>query len=139
MATGSFLVPTDGTSRPERIPIRAGAGLPEPHETILVTPEWSPDGSLIAFDARGRGVFVVRPDGTHLRRLADGVLPTWSPNVSWSSDGSRIALVSHDGGAITVVKPDGTDATTAVRSVQGTRPRVLGPTRPLWQPSAGAR
>jgi hypothetical protein len=51
---------------------------------------------------------------------------------------SRRLTTILDGGAITVVKPDGTDAITIVRGVQGSRPGVLGPTRPLGQPSARA-
>jgi Tol biopolymer transport system component len=61
-------------------------------------PRWSPDGHWIAFSG-GRshstgGIFVVRQDGTELRRLSEtGSWPVWWP------DGKRVAYlgVSSDG------------------------------------------
>ena len=48
---------------------------------------------------------VVHPDGSSLRRVADGDLGS----VRWSPDGSLIAFVSHDdvGTHLNVVHPDG--------------------------------
>jgi Tol biopolymer transport system component len=47
-------------------------------------PTWSPDGKWIAFNTwRGKNhrLYVIRSDGSHLRRLIDGgTHPTWSPN-----------------------------------------------------------
>jgi TolB protein len=62
---------------------------------------WSPDGKRIAFNsAMGTGGFgllgfVVAPDGSGLRRLADHFVeyPSWSP------DGSRIAFMAQEPGA----------------------------------------
>jgi Tol biopolymer transport system component len=46
-------------------------------------PTWSPDGKWIAFNIwRGENhrLYVIRSDGSHLRRLIDGTYPAWSPN-----------------------------------------------------------
>jgi Tol biopolymer transport system component len=52
-------------------------------------PDWSPDGRLIAFSSNVQ-LYVMRPDGTHRRRMADieAEYPSWSP------DGRRIAFMS---------------------------------------------
>lgn len=58
-------------------------------------PDWSPDGSQIAFASNrdGGGVFVVRPDGRGIRKLTStrGRTPEWSP------DGSEIVFAAPDG------------------------------------------
>jgi len=60
-------------------------------------PAWSPDGQLIAFGSARDGpvvhLFVMRPDGTGVRRLGEaaGEYPAWSP------DGTRIAFASWGG------------------------------------------
>jgi len=97
------LMIADATGRraPHPVPLPAGAGAPG---RTLTDVQWSPDGSLIAFvshDDAGAHLNVVHPDGSSLRRVADGV---WF-SVRWSPDGSLIALVSHD--ALDVVRPDG--------------------------------
>jgi Tol biopolymer transport system component len=48
---------------------------------------WSPDGKRLAFV--GNGLWVVRPDGTGLRRIRREGLPG---GASWSPDGKRIAF-----------------------------------------------
>jgi Tol biopolymer transport system component len=50
--------------------------------------QWSPDGSLIAV-ATGNEAFVVRPDGTSLRRLMAGAY-----QIAWSPDSRMLALVA---------------------------------------------
>ena len=53
--------------------------------------EWSPRGDLIAIG--GFGLYVIRPDGTGLRRLAGNTAGLGS----WSPDGTRLLFVSGDG------------------------------------------
>ena len=71
-------------------------------------PAWSPNGEQIAFISRQRDRYVVHiidPDGTELARLHNRICPfrtessnslPWplnsDPSLSWSPDGSRIAL-----------------------------------------------
>jgi TolB protein len=48
-------------------------------------PSWSPDGMQIAFGSQGPDVWIMRPDGTRLRRLTrgGGESPAWSPDGKW--------------------------------------------------------
>jgi TolB protein len=76
-------------------------------------PTWSPDGAWIMFDSAREGalwsddlreknywnfrnLFVVRPDGTELRRLTR--LPGYNGSPSWSPRGTRVAFSSDRGG-----------------------------------------
>jgi len=62
--------------------------------------QWSPDGSLIAFGT-GSGAFVVRPDGTSLRRVMAG-----GYGIVWSPDSRRLGLVAR-GRDVYTVRADG--------------------------------
>ncbi len=61
--------------------------------------EWSPDGEMLAFSvAPGGGmnqqVYLVKPDGTAIRRLTDGGKETnWLGG--WTFDGKRLTLASN--------------------------------------------
>ena len=76
-------------------------------------PSWSPKGTAIAFTSANvnfGGVYVVRPDGSHLRRLAKGREATFP---SWSPDGSLLLYQPYScaggscGYGIAVMRPDG--------------------------------
>lgn len=74
---------------------------------------WSPDGARIAFDAvRGLqpGVWVIRADGSGLRKLATGWDPVWSPR------GNLIAFRARDG--IRVVAPGGGTSRRVTRGAE---------------------
>jgi uncharacterized protein (TIGR03067 family) len=70
-----------------------------PEYTWAGSPRWSPDGKRFAFDACRPGfeegftpyshVFVANADGTGLRDLGDGAMP------SWSGDGRRLTLCRY--------------------------------------------
>jgi Tol biopolymer transport system component len=94
-------------------------------------PTFSPDGRWIAFergvdfDAGKAGLFIVRTDGSGLRRLADDAMGAGYPR--WSPDGKRILFTQH------------LDATTFapgplwVVDVAGGRPAALtDPKDPGW-------
>lgn len=75
-------------------------------------PAWSPNGKLIAFthydyDTGIGSASVMRPDGTHVRVLPDGV-----GAGSWSPDGKRMAVGrdTNKGTAAFTVNLDGTHA-----------------------------
>jgi Tol biopolymer transport system component len=77
---GLFTVRTDGSA--ER---RIAKG-------DIHNPRWSPTGSLIAFE-RGSGVYVVRADGSGLRRISISAGGESSSSPAWSPDGGRLVYV----------------------------------------------
>lgn len=125
------------------------------------SPSWSRDGRLVAFDGWGRvrgnsdsAIYVVNPDGTNLRRLVDGMMPSLSPQghriaFSRSSQGRGIWIVntevpdeeliqvdesgwgtdwSPDGSRIAFTKSSGNQANIAIFNiVEGTRSEVFPP------------
>lgn len=46
----------------------------------VINPALSPDGSMIAFQIVGKGMFVINADGTNLRSLGTGQYPAWMPD-----------------------------------------------------------
>jgi Tol biopolymer transport system component len=59
-------------------------------------PDWSPDGSRIAFSP-GRHIFTIRADGRGRRRLtAPASGRTWNIAPTWSPDGKYIAFIRDD-------------------------------------------
>lgn len=102
-----YVMNGDGSGRHE---VANVAGAEEEH------PSWSPDGTLIAFDAFPAAgpdhIYLVRPDGTHLRGLTSDALDAWGPD--WSPKGNLIAF--SDGGSAPVsdlmtIRPDGAGLT----------------------------
>jgi Tol biopolymer transport system component len=99
---------------------------------------WSPDGSMIAFETNDEMVeceldgvpsscplpqiWTMRSDGGNVRKVADGVDPSWAP------DGRRIAFAAD--GEIQVANADGTGRRTLTN-----QPR--GAFLPAWSPAGG--
>ena len=105
---------------------------------------WSPDGDWLAF-ATDDSLYLGRPDGTGLRRVASPGVFAIAPAVQWSPDGSRIAYVrigqtcvSRTGkdedfvceGALSIVNVEGGDE----QVIEGIRMREN--TRIAWNPRA---
>jgi Tol biopolymer transport system component len=90
------------------VSVPVGLGRPRALTTARVDsdPTWSPDGSLLAFTRsppRGTSdVWLVRPDGTGLRKLTttpippSGVAHTGSRPLAWSPDGKQLLTFRHD-------------------------------------------
>lgn len=61
----------------------------------IAQPDWSPDGSLIAYQGYRDGVFdlwTIRPDGSDKRKLTSGPADHREPR--WSPDGTKLAFSS---------------------------------------------
>jgi Tol biopolymer transport system component len=75
----------------------------------LVKPAWSPNGEWIAFlnESGTRGdIYLIRPDGTGLRRLTDSNDISRDGNLVWSADGKQLAYSAYRGGSIEIFVMD---------------------------------
>lgn len=108
-------------------------------------PDWSPDGSTIAFGGGnaspeiGVHLYLMDADGTDVRQLSDVVGSDWAfVRVDWSRDGTKI--VGQAGAAdditnwdIWVINADGSGATNV-----GAHPQGIDEIIPSWAPDRNA-
>ena len=100
------------------------------HPVDDLDPDWSPDGTKIAFVSSRKGgiyqIYVMDADGNNQIRLTDG--PRRKRYPDWSPDGSKIAFTVHDGPPhIDVMDADGKNRVTLVGQAA----------EPSWSPDGG--
>ena len=96
--------------------------------TYASSPEWSPDGKLIAFVDSAGSIALTTPDG---ERVPLPAAPIESQSVSWSPDSSKLAYDRFDaksGDAVAVVLDRATGEETIFRGTQ------RGAEAPVWSP-----
>lgn len=120
--TALFVVQLDGSGLHQITPWDVGA----------TSAQWSPDGRLIAFGsccARNE-VWVVRPDGSHLKAVTRSAPGTSSVAPVWSPDGRMLLFERTDGqgsASLWIAKLNGTSARKLVD--------VAGLTHYAWGPA----
>jgi TolB protein len=109
------------------------------------SPDWSPDGSTIAFGGGGASpavgvhLYLMDADGTDVRQLSDVVGSDWAfVRVDWSHDGTKIVGQAGAAGDIAnwdiwVINADGSGATNV-----GAYPEGIDEIIPSWAPDRDA-
>ena len=96
----------------------------------FVAPDPSPDGEWIAFWSSGsqEDIYLVRQDGTDLRKLTDDTFKDRTPR--WSPDGKQIAFYSNRGGRMEIwsIRPDGSGLQRIAKITEGDL------YYPIWSP-----
>ena len=100
------------------------------HPVHDVDPDWSPDGTKIAFVSNRNGgvyqIYVMDADGKNQTRLTDG--PRRKQDPDWSPDGGKIAFSVDDGVyRIDVMDADGHNRVVLEKEASG----------PSWSPDGG--
>lgn len=116
-SAGVYVMNADGT---EPVLLTEGGG----------SPDWSSDGSRIAFEGHYQDIYVMNADGSGRINVTNSTaLSAWEP--AWSPDGTRIAFVSdrdfEEIGEIYVMNADGTGQTRLTFDGQGAY-------QPSWSP-----
>lgn len=80
---------------------------------VVINPALSPDGSKVAFQIGGAGMWVMNTDGTGLKSLGQGSNPSWMPD----SRNIVYTIVKDNGATYTASTIYGMDTTTGNTSV----------------------
>jgi Tol biopolymer transport system component len=122
-----FVAQSDGTGVTQLTSGPPGAG----------KPDWSPDGTRIAFSSFTDcgDIYVVNSDGSGRLRLTFGsACRDWSITPSWSPDGAKIAFTHSEGGAedVFTMNSDGSGQTALTNNIQTSNRISDG--EPVWSP-----
>ena len=102
-------------------------------------PDWSPDGTQIAFTGPGPGtdIYVMNADGSNQRRLLNSVTMSGS-EPSWSPDGTKLAFTSRQPSLYDIysINSDGTGTPVNLTNNPVPGPGEAGPhdEGPAWSP-----
>lgn len=96
-------------------------------------PAWSPDGSQIVF-VRNQDIYVMKANGTGVRRLTRAATPLGDGQPAWSPDGHRLAFIvarvqPYNRPAIYLMNANGTGVTRLTDCLPGCLE-----SEPAWSP-----
>jgi Tol biopolymer transport system component len=136
--TGTIAFVNNTGRRPEYSHLNAGLYTIRPDGSRLRRlfgrtgrPDWSPDGTRIAF-SRGRDIFTARADGRGQRRLTGPTRGlTRNSGPAWSPDGRYVAFIRD--GDLYVMRSDGRGLR---RLIDARQPSLEHPERPWTELSA---
>jgi len=113
---------------------------PLPNSDVNQTPDWSPSGDKIVFDAV-QGLMVQSVDGTVAYQITDEAKdtnPVWSPApLEGGTGGSQIAFTrrQHDHWEIYVVDADGSNLRRLTNTPTKPNGEVASSASPAWSPA----
>lgn len=102
-------------------------------DKVVINPALSPDGTKVAFQIGGAGMWVINSDGSGLKSLGKGSNPSWMPDsrsivyTVVTDDGERYTgstlygLDTENGNSSVIVSQDGLIPVTPAVSPDGTR------------------
>lgn len=119
-------------------PDGSGATTLVPRAAEQYEPDWSPDGSKVAFASNQDGfvaIFVVNADGSGLTRIG-GSFPGNNGTPAWSPDGSKIAFthVPSNYREVYVMNADGTGVTNLTYDDPNFEDTQQDDLDPTWSP-----
>jgi Tol biopolymer transport system component len=88
---------------------------------------WAPNGEWLAF-VTDQSIYLVRPDGTGLRRVASPGVSVSAPGVQWSPNSSRIAYLRIGPTCISMTGKDEDstcESTLSIVNVDGSDEQVI--------------
>jgi Tol biopolymer transport system component len=138
-----ILITTADLSTGETTHVTSAVGLADGDFVLDANPDWSPDGSVLAFYRRiyhastggstPQSIFMASADGTAVQNITRDSGGAESVNPAWSPDCTKLVYEHYDGAGGVDLYTINSDGTGAAQLTDGTAYAVM----PDWQAVAG--